>query len=87
VSTMKSFSLGVFVALACMGAAGPSDAAPMLVGSTDDASGIDGLVVDSVTYDVTFVNGTYDSVYTTPPTFLTTAPFPYNGQAIDAEAR
>ena len=33
--------------------------------------GIDGLVVDGVTYDVTFFNASYDTVYaSTPPTFI-----------------
>ena len=41
-----------------------------LVGTTTDASGINGVVIDSVTYNVTFVNGSYNSVYTSLPTFL-----------------
>jgi hypothetical protein len=67
---VRSLSLGIFIALACMVAAGPSVAAT-LVGTTDDASGINGLVIDGVTYNATFVNGSYNSVYaSTPPTFL-----------------
>ena len=34
--------------------------AATLVGTTADATGIDGLIVDGNTYDVTFVNGSYD---------------------------
>ncbi len=45
-------------------AADPSCAAT-LVGTTTDASGIDALVFDSTTYNVTFVNGSYNSVYST----------------------
>jgi hypothetical protein len=42
-----------------------------LAGTTSDASGIDGLVVDGVTYDVRFYNSSYDSIYSsTAPTFL-----------------
>jgi len=52
--------------------------AATLVGTTNDATGIDGLVVDGVTYNVTFVNASFDSVYGftppaglgNPPTFL-----------------
>jgi hypothetical protein len=45
--------------------------AATLVGTTSDATGIDGLVVDGVTYDVTFVHASYDTVYaSTPPTFI-----------------
>jgi hypothetical protein len=68
---MKAKFLGL---LACTAigivAAGPSHALS-LVGTTSDASGIDGLVVDGVTYDVTFANGSYNTVYSiTAPTFL-----------------
>lgn len=41
-----------------------------LQGTTTDPSGITGLVVDGTTYNVSFLTGTYDSVYTSPPTFL-----------------
>jgi hypothetical protein len=45
--------------------------ASTLVGTTSDALAINGLVVDGVTYDVTFYNSSYDSVYSsTLPTFL-----------------
>ena len=40
-------------------------------GSPTDATGIDGLVVDGVTYNVTFVTADYSTAYaTTPPTFI-----------------
>jgi hypothetical protein len=67
---MKSKLLGL---IACMALISVSQAsAAILVGTTTDASGIDGLVVDGVTYDVTFVNASYDTVYPSgsPPTFL-----------------
>jgi hypothetical protein len=50
--------------------AGPSNATTLL-GPTSAASGFNGLVVDTVTYDVTFVHDSYNSVYaSTTPTFL-----------------
>jgi hypothetical protein len=53
--------------------AGPAYAVT-LVGTTTNASGIDGVVIDSVTYDVTFVRDSYNNVYaSTPPTFLNSA--------------
>ena len=68
-SKIESVTLAVFIAIGGMVVTEPSYAVT-LVGTTNNASGIDGLVIDSVTYDVTFVNGSYNSVYTTPPTFL-----------------
>jgi hypothetical protein len=45
--------------------------AATLLGTTSNPTGIDGLVVDGTTYDVTFVNGSYNVVYTSSaPTFL-----------------
>jgi hypothetical protein len=45
--------------------------ADTLIGTTSDPTGINGLVVDGTTYNVTFVNGSYNAVYTsTPPTFF-----------------
>ena len=45
--------------------------ATTLVGPASAAQGFDGLVVDSVTYDVTFVHDSYNNVYASrPPTFL-----------------
>jgi hypothetical protein len=53
-----------------MVAAGPSYAAT-LIGTTNDALGIDGLTVDSITYDVTFVHLSYNQAYAViPPTFI-----------------
>ena len=48
-------------------------AVPILVGPTDGATGIQGLEIDGVTYDVTFSNGatSYEGFYgTDTPTFL-----------------
>ncbi|MBV9531544.1 MAG: PEP-CTERM sorting domain-containing protein [Bradyrhizobium sp.] len=50
------------VSLALCGAA---LAAPTLVGTTDSAIGVDGVVVDSVTYDVTFGTSSFDSTFST----------------------
>ena len=66
----KFFGLLACIAIASIVPAGPSHALS-LVGTTSDASGISGLVVDGVTYDVTFYNSSYDSIYSsTVPTFL-----------------
>jgi hypothetical protein len=67
--TMKMKLLSL---IACMAVIGVSHAsAATLVGTTSDATGIDGLVVDGVIYDVTFVHASYDTVYaSTAPTFL-----------------
>jgi hypothetical protein len=68
---MKAKFLGL-LAYTAIGivATGPSHAMS-LVGTTSDALGIDGLVVDGVTYDVTFYDSPYNSVYSsTLPTFL-----------------
>ena len=75
---MKSKLLGL---IACMALISVSQvSAATLVGTTTDAMGIDGLVVDGVTYDVTFVNASYNTVFaSTPPTFLNN----YTG-AVDA---
>jgi hypothetical protein len=66
---MKANFLGL---LTCIAIASIVPAHAMtLVGTTSDASGISGLVVDGVTYDVTFYNSSYDSIYSsTVPTFL-----------------
>jgi hypothetical protein len=51
--------------------------AATLVGSsiTFFATGVDGLVIDGTTYNVTFTQGSYNSVFSaTPPTFLNNAP-------------
>jgi hypothetical protein len=49
------------LALATMGLDARAD--PVLVGSTLDATGITGLVVDGTVYDVTFVHDSYGNVY------------------------
>jgi hypothetical protein len=66
---MKTKLLGL---IACMALISVSQAsAATLVGTTSDATGIDGLVVDSVTYDVTFTNDSYSNVYSSvQPTFF-----------------
>ena len=52
------------------------------MGTTSDATGIDGLVVDGVTYNVTFVNASFNSVYAfTPPTSLGNPPTFLGNQA------
>ena len=66
---LASFMLAVFIAIGGVVVAGPSYAVS-LVGTTTDAQGIDGLLIGSTTYDVTFVNNSYNSVYPPGPTFL-----------------
>jgi hypothetical protein len=66
---MKAKLLGLVALLTLLGLS--EAGAVTLVGTTTDAMGIDGLVVDGVTYNVTFENASYDTVYMTmPPTFL-----------------
>jgi hypothetical protein len=66
----KITSYVVFIAIGGMVAAGPSQAVS-LVGTATDASGLNGLVVDGVTYDVTFIHDLYNDVYPpNPNTFL-----------------
>jgi hypothetical protein len=66
---MKTKLLGLVAGVVLLGAS--QAGAATLVGSTSDATGVDGLVVDGTTYNVTFVNSTYSTVYaSTPPTFL-----------------
>ena len=50
---MKSKILGL-VAMALMGISGVAGAVPILEGSKTQPTGIDGLVVDGKTYNVTF---------------------------------
>jgi hypothetical protein len=65
---MKSKLLAAMVGMALLGS---QASASTLVGTTSAATGIDGLIVDGVTYNVTFVHDTYNKVYaSTPPTFL-----------------
>ena len=67
---LTSLLAGAVLTIGIVVAAAPSLAAS-LVGTPSDATGINDLVVGTTTYDVTFVGGSYNSVYaTTPPTFL-----------------
>lgn len=50
---------------ASLAVSGAAFAAPTLVGTTTNASGVDGVVVDSVTYDVTFSTSSFDSTFST----------------------
>jgi len=54
-------ALGAASLVVCGAALG----APTLVGTPTSASGIDGVVVDSVTYDVTFSKSSFDSTFST----------------------
>jgi PEP-CTERM motif len=66
---MSIKSIGMLLVLVVMGATAAN--AETLVGTTSFPTGVDGLVVDGTTYNVTFTQGTYNTVYaTTPPTFL-----------------
>ena len=82
---MAKMRLGVccaaaLVAAVCLPVAAAK--AATLVGTTSDATGIDGLVVDGVTYNVTFVNASFNSVYAfTPPTSLGNPPTFLGNQA------
>jgi hypothetical protein len=61
-SVSLGFTVGVSITIGVI-VAGPTRAATLV--------GVDGLVVDGTTYNVTFVNSTYSTVYaSTPPTFL-----------------
>jgi hypothetical protein len=57
---MKSKALGLLAAT-LMGVSGAVGAAPVLVGTTTDPTGIDGLVVDGTTYDVAFSTTTLNT--------------------------
>jgi PEP-CTERM motif len=61
---MKSQILGL-LSVALIGVSGYATAAPTLVGTPTNASGIDGVVVDAVTYDVTFSTSSFDSTFGT----------------------
>ncbi len=52
------------VGIAMLALCGTGMAAPTLVGTTTDPSGINGLVVDGITYNVTFSTTTFDSPFT-----------------------
>ena len=51
------------LAAASLAVCGAAFAAPTLVGTTTNASGIDGVVVSGVTYDVTFSTSSFDSTF------------------------
>lgn len=60
-------------AIVLMAAGHAAAADPTLVGTTTDATGINGLVVAGQAYDVTFRHGSYDMLFTgtaPPPAFL-----------------
>ncbi len=58
----------------------PASANPVLVGTTDNATGVTGLLVDGHLYDATFIADTYANV------FATTAPIFGNDTATAADA-
>jgi hypothetical protein len=67
---MKSTIQGM-IAAALMGASGSAMALPTLVGTTTNPTGINGVVVDGVLYDVTFSTASYNATFSsTSPTFL-----------------
>jgi hypothetical protein len=57
---MKSKALGLLAA-ALVGVSGGAGAAAVLVGTTTDPTGIDGLVVDGTNYNVAFSTTTYNT--------------------------
>lgn len=72
---LKKWNLTVAASIVIGGIVGAGSAyATTLTGTTSAATGIDGLVVDGVTYNVTFDPGSYSSVYAATPTFLGNQP-------------
>ena len=67
---MKAKFLGLLACVAMGVVVADPSHATTLVGTTSDAMGFDGLVVDGVTYNVTFINNDYSTVYASIPTFL-----------------
>jgi hypothetical protein len=66
---VKTKLLGLIAFMALLGVS--QAGAATLVGTTTDATGIDGLVVDGITYNVTFSDASYNSVYaSSTPIFL-----------------
>jgi hypothetical protein len=64
-----SWISGAAVALS-LAIAHSASATPILLGTTTDATGIQGLVVDGTSYNVTFISATYNQVYgSSTPTF------------------
>jgi len=67
---IQNLTFAAFIIIGGMVGTGSSYGAT-LEGTIFDATGIDGLVVGTVTYNVAFKHDAYNSVYaTTPPTFL-----------------
>ena len=63
--------LAAMAALVGVSVCAPAFAAVILVGSTSNATGVDGLVIGGQTYDVSFVGGTYGGVFSgQTPTFF-----------------
>ena len=65
---MKSRILGL-LAFALIGVSGSAMADPTLLGTTTDPTGVNGVVVDGTTYNVTFSSTTFDSPLFTQFTF------------------
>lgn len=78
---MKSKALGLLAA-ALMGVSGVVGAVPVLVGTTTNPTGIDGLVVDGTTYSVAFSPTTLNTF--TPGTSLSTDAANALGTALNA---
>ena len=68
-----TLSMNWLGAVALLAASGTALAAPTLVGTTTNASGIDGVVVGPITYDVTFSTSSFDSTFTRQSTATTAA--------------
>jgi YVTN family beta-propeller protein len=66
---MKTKLLGFIASMALLGAS--QAGATTLVGSTSNATGLDGLIVDGVTYDIRFQAGSYDTVFGLNPPQIT----------------
>jgi hypothetical protein len=59
----------ILVTAGLAGNCGASGAAPVLLGTSVNPTGVDGLVVDGITYDVTFSAASYVATYPAAPTF------------------
>ncbi|MBV9531545.1 MAG: PEP-CTERM sorting domain-containing protein [Bradyrhizobium sp.] len=62
-TTARAFP--ALLGISMLSLSGVAMSAPTLIGTTTNASGIDGVVVDSVTYDVTFRTSSFDSTFST----------------------
>ena len=68
-TAMQSKLLGLMALVTLLGMS--KAGAATLVGTTSNATGIDGLIVDGTTYNVTFTRGPYNTAYSSStPTFL-----------------